>query len=229
MSDTKRIGKPISEAKKVAIMIHGRGASAESIVSLKDYLNLDDFAILAPQAPNNTWYPYSFMAPDQSNEPSLTQAIEIIDALVKEAKENGFTSDQIYFIGFSQGACLSLEYAARNASNYGGVIAFTGGLIGEVLDTEKYSGKVLLIYGLLKTIDADDKGYATVVLGNSATPSSIRCSIDTLFQIEKNNLQLNAPVTVKGICTGFNADELGLGADVLLNRCIIIQKETTSH
>jgi len=141
MSDTKRIGKSFDEAKKVAIMIHGRGASAESIISLKDYLNLKDFAILAPQAPNNTWYPYSFMAPDQSNEPSLTQAIEIIDVLVKEAKENGFITDQVYFIGFSQGACLSLEYVARNANKYGGVIAFTGGLIGEVLDTEKYSGK----------------------------------------------------------------------------------------
>lgn len=141
MSDTKRVGKSLDEAKKVAIMIHGRGASAESIISLRDYLNLKDFAILAPQAPNNTWYPYSFMAPDQSNESSLTQAIEIIDSLVSEVTENGFTSNQIYFIGFSQGACLSLEYAARNACNYGGVIAFTGGLIGEALDTEKYSGK----------------------------------------------------------------------------------------
>ena len=95
--------------------------------------------------------------------------------------------------------------------------------------TEKYSGKVLQVDGLLKTMDVDDKGYITVVLGNSASPSSVRCSIDTLFTIEKNNLQPNTPVTVKGICTGFNADELGLGADVLLNRCIIIQKETTSH
>lgn len=95
--------------------------------------------------------------------------------------------------------------------------------------TEKYSGKVLQVDGLLKTIDTDDKGYNTVVLGNRATPSSVRCSIDTLFPIEKNNLQLNALVTLKGICTGFNADEMGLGADVLLNRCIIIQKKTTSH
>jgi hypothetical protein len=95
--------------------------------------------------------------------------------------------------------------------------------------TEKYSGKVLQVDGLLKAIDVDDKGYNTIALGNGATPSSVRCSIDTLFPIEKNNLQLNDPVTVKGICTGFNADELGLGADVLLNRCIIIQKETTSH
>ena len=95
--------------------------------------------------------------------------------------------------------------------------------------TQKYAGKVLQVDGLLKAIDTDDKGYNTVVLGNPVLPSSVRCSIDTLFPIKKNNLQINTPITVKGICTGYNADELGLGADVLLNRCIIIQKETTSH
>lgn len=95
--------------------------------------------------------------------------------------------------------------------------------------TEKYAGKVLLVDGLLKTIDTDDKGYNTVVLGNSASPSSVRCNIDTSFTIEKNKLQFNVPIAVKGICIGFNTDELGLGADVLLNRCIIIQKTTTSH
>ncbi len=95
--------------------------------------------------------------------------------------------------------------------------------------TQKYAGKVLQVEGLLKTTDVDDKGYYTVVLGNPVLPSSVRCSIDTLYSVDKNNLQINTPLTVKGICTGFNADELGLGSDVLLNRCIIIQKETTSH
>lgn len=95
--------------------------------------------------------------------------------------------------------------------------------------TQKYAGKVLQVEGQLKTTDEDDKGNYTVVLGNPVLPSSVRCSIDTLFSIEKNNLQINIPITVKGICTGFNADELGLGSDVLLNRCIIIQKETTSR
>jgi uncharacterized protein (DUF1330 family) len=95
--------------------------------------------------------------------------------------------------------------------------------------TQKYAGKVLQVEGQLKTTEVDDKGNYTVVLGNPALPSSVRCSIDTLFPIEKNNQQINIPITVKGICTGFNADELGLGSDVLLNRCIIIQKETTSH
>ncbi|MFD2033288.1 alpha/beta hydrolase [Belliella marina] len=140
MSDIKSTGKPLGEAKKVAIMIHGRGASADSIIGLVKYLNMDDFAVLAPQAPGNTWYPYSFMAPDQSNEPSLSQAIQIIDGLVSEVLEKGFSPEQIYFIGFSQGACLSLEYAARNAKKYGGIIAFTGGLIGENINTSKYIG-----------------------------------------------------------------------------------------
>lgn len=90
--------------------------------------------------------------------------------------------------------------------------------------TQKYAGKVLQVEGQLKTTDVDDKGNYTVVLGNPALPSSVRCSIDILFSVEKNNLQINIPITVKGICTGFNADELGIGSDVLLNRCIIIQK-----
>ena len=141
MSDIIKAGKSIEVASKVAIMVHGRGATAQSIVSLKDHLNLGDFAILAPQAPGNTWYPYSFMAPDQSNEPAFSQSIQKVDNIVKEVLDKGFKPEQIYFIGFSQGACLSLEYAAQNAQKYGGVIAFTGGLIGEKLNSPKYSGK----------------------------------------------------------------------------------------
>ncbi|MCH7398290.1 dienelactone hydrolase family protein [Belliella sp. DSM 107340] len=140
MSEIKRTGTTLDKAKKVAIMLHGRGASADSIIGLKDYLDLEDFAILAPQAVGNTWYPYSFMAPDQNNEPSLTHALHAVGELVEEATSAGISSDQIYFIGFSQGACLSLEYTSRNAKKYGGVIAFTGGLIGEKIDLSKYSG-----------------------------------------------------------------------------------------
>lgn len=121
-------------------MIHGRGATAESILSLKEHLNLRDFALLAPQAPGNTWYPYSFMAPDSSNEPAFSNAIKMIDEIVGELYAKGFKSEQIFFIGFSQGACLTLEYATQNAKKYGGVIAFTGGLIGEKLIKDKYHG-----------------------------------------------------------------------------------------
>jgi phospholipase/carboxylesterase len=140
MPEVIKSGKPIKEASKVAIMIHGRGANAASILSLKQYLNLDDFALLAPQAPGNSWYPYSFMAPDTNNEPAFSISIQIIGDIVKDVLEKGYTSEQIYFIGFSQGACLSLEFATQNAQKYGGVIAFTGGLIGEKLNPDKYKG-----------------------------------------------------------------------------------------
>lgn len=143
MPEVKHEGKAIEAANKVAIMIHGRGASAASILGLRQYLNLDGFALLAPQAPGGSWYPYSFMAPDANNEPAFSKSIQIIGDIVKDLLEKGFSSDQIYFIGFSQGACLSLEYTSQNANKYGGVIAFTGGLIGENLNSAKYKGDFL--------------------------------------------------------------------------------------
>ena len=140
MNNIIRKGPAIQEADKVAILIHGRGASAASILSLADHLNLNGFALMAPEAEGNTWYPYSFMAPDQQNEPAFSKAIGIIDALVKDCLKEGIPSENIYFIGFSQGACLTLEYTAQNALQYGGVIAFTGGLIGQTLSKDKYKG-----------------------------------------------------------------------------------------
>lgn len=140
MSKTLSAGLPIDQASKVAVLIHGRGANASGILALKDHLNLDDFALLAPEAEGNSWYPYSFMAPDSSNEQAYSKAISQIEELLQDLYSQGFQSEQIYSIGFSQGACLSLEFAARFAKKYGGVIAFTGGLIGEQLVPEKYSG-----------------------------------------------------------------------------------------
>lgn len=134
-------GVPLDKAVKVAILIHGRGASAQSILELEKHLNLDGFALLAPQAKGNTWYPFSFMAPDASNEPAFSDSIKGLDDLVGHLYQQGFGSEQLYWIGFSQGACLSLEYAAQHATKYGGVAAFTGGLIGEQLRPEKYQGK----------------------------------------------------------------------------------------
>jgi phospholipase/carboxylesterase len=140
MPNLKYAGKPLDQAKKVAIMIHGRGATAESILSLSDHLNLDEFALIAPQAPGNTWYPYSFMAPDQSNQPSFSESLNTVDEILRDLTKKGFTSEKIYFIGFSQGACLSLEYASQHAKKFGAVIAFTGGLIGEKFNPSKYRG-----------------------------------------------------------------------------------------
>ncbi|PMD90795.1 phospholipase [Siphonobacter sp. BAB-5405] len=133
-------GTPIQEAQKAIIMIHGRGGSAEDIASLSRHLHLDGMAIYAPQATRHSWYPYSFLAPVEENQPALDSALDSIDQVVNDLVEAGITTENIYFLGFSQGACLTLEYTARHAKRYGGIIALTGGLIGETLATDNYEG-----------------------------------------------------------------------------------------
>jgi phospholipase/carboxylesterase len=133
-------GKPLQIDSKVLIMLHGRGANAEDILSLANYLPVNDYTLIAPQATNYTWYPYSFMAPAFQNEPWLGSAIELIHSVVEDVESKGISATNIFFLGFSQGACLTLEYVTRNARQYGGVIAFTGGLIGEKIESGKYTG-----------------------------------------------------------------------------------------
>lgn len=143
MMHSKKIftsGKKISEAKKALVMVHGRGAYAEDILSLAGYFNIKDFALIAPQAENNTWYPYSFFVPPKQNEPWLSSALHVLTEVVSDINNEGITSENIYFLGFSQGACLMLEFVASNAKKYSGVIAFTGGLIGDKIYTENYNG-----------------------------------------------------------------------------------------
>jgi phospholipase/carboxylesterase len=135
-----RAGVALQDAKKAIVMIHGRGAAPEDIISLKRYLNLNDVAILAPAATNNSWYPFSFMAPVEKNQPALDSALALIDDTVKEIEAAGIAADQIYFAGFSQGACLTLEYTARHARKCAGIIALTGGLVGEKLELTNYGG-----------------------------------------------------------------------------------------
>ncbi|WP_316841118.1 alpha/beta hydrolase [Pedobacter gandavensis] len=133
-------GQPIGSADKAIIFLHGRGASAADIISLNQHLQLNDAALFAPQATNHSWYPYSFMAPVQDNEPALSSALTIIKELTEDIEAKGIPKNKIFFVGFSQGACLTLEFIARNAAKYGGAVAFTGGLIGEQLELSNYSG-----------------------------------------------------------------------------------------
>ena len=133
-------GKSLEESSRVLIMIHGRGGSAEDILTIADHLDAKDFTFLAPQATNNTWYPYSFMAPPSSNEPWLSSALSLLKEIVSDLEAKGIKKESIYFLGFSQGACLTLEFVTRNAAKYGGVAAFTGGLIGNKVYPENYSG-----------------------------------------------------------------------------------------
>jgi phospholipase/carboxylesterase len=133
-------GKKLNEAKKALVMVHGRGGSAEDILSLASHLDVKDFALLAPQATNNSWYPLSFLARPADNEPWLSSALTILSDTVSEIERNGISKENIYFLGFSQGACLTLEFVTRNAASYGGVVAFTGGLIGDKIYPENYKG-----------------------------------------------------------------------------------------
>lgn len=159
-------GKELNKDSKVLIMIHGRGGSAEDILSLASYLDVKDFSLIAPQATNNTWYPYSFLAPPAQNEPWLSSALNILKELVNEIMSKEIPMENIYFLGFSQGACLTLEFVTRNANKYGGVAAFTGGLIGDRIYNENYKGDFQSTPIFLGTSDPDphvpvERVYAT--------------------------------------------------------------------
>lgn len=133
-------GKELSKDSKVLILLHGRGGTAEDILSLASYLDVSDFSLLAPQATGNSWYPYSFLAPPNQNEPWLSSALNLLKDLLDDLAGKGIPSEHIYFAGFSQGACLTLELVTRNAKKYGGIAAFTGGLIGDKIYNENYEG-----------------------------------------------------------------------------------------
>jgi len=132
-------GKPLKQAKKAIILLHGRGGTAKDIIPLADEFCDDSFYIVAPQASGNTWYPYTFLAPEDQNEPWLTSAVKTVKSLINRITQH-VPAEKIYIMGFSQGACLSLEVAARYAQKYAGVAAFSGGLIGEIIRSEKYEG-----------------------------------------------------------------------------------------
>lgn len=133
-------GKALTAKSKVLIMLHGRGGSAEDILSFSSHLKVKDFTLLAPQATNNTWYPYSFLSLPSENEPWLSSALKLIKELVDDVLSKSVPTENIYFCGFSQGACLTLEFVTRNANKYAGVAAFTGGLIGDKIYSENYKG-----------------------------------------------------------------------------------------
>jgi phospholipase/carboxylesterase len=133
-------GESLDIAEKILIMVHGRGGNASDILTLADYFDLEGFTFLAPQATNDTWYPFSFMVPPKQNEPWLGSALSLLKDVVSDLNAKGFKNEKIYFLGFSQGACLTLEFITRNATKYGGVIAFTGGLIGDSINKDNYKG-----------------------------------------------------------------------------------------
>ncbi len=125
-------------------MVHGRGGSARDILSLSNHIQDKDFAFIAPEAQGNTWYPHSFLRPMAENEPYLSSALEVLSSLRARLQADfNFKLPQIYWLGFSQGACLLLEFAARNATEYGGVFGLSGGLIGPAGTPRNYEGSFI--------------------------------------------------------------------------------------
>lgn len=135
-------GKALTEAKGALILVHGRGATAQSILALGNELAHPDLAYLAPQAAGNTWYPHSFLMPLAQNEPYLSSALQRIGEVVAQIKAAGIRTERIILGGFSQGACLASEFVARNARRYGGLLVFSGGLIGPPGARREYSGSL---------------------------------------------------------------------------------------
>jgi predicted esterase len=138
----KITGKPLDQAHAAMIMVHGRGATAESILSLATELAQPEFTYLAPQAANQTWYPQSFLAPLASNEPYLSSALASLAEVLATVTQAGIPPERTILLGFSQGACLSLEFVARNARQYGGVVGLSGGLIGPDGTPRDYQGSL---------------------------------------------------------------------------------------
>lgn len=132
-------GESLAKARAAMILVHGRGASAEDIMTVGAELLHPGFAYLAPQASGNAWYPYPFTAPLESNEPYLSSALEVLETLLARV-EGTVPAQRVVLLGFSQGACLALEFAARHARRYGGVVGLSGGLIGPDGTPRDYPG-----------------------------------------------------------------------------------------
>lgn len=196
-------GNELTATSKVLVMLHGRGGNAEDILSLSAHLDVKDFSLIAPQATNNAWYPYSFMAPPAQNEPWLSSALGLIKEIVDGFYQKGIPSQNIYFTGFSQGACLTLEFVARNANRYGGVAAFTGGLIGDKIYPENYTGDFQGTPVFIGTSDPDP--HVPVIRVNASS------------NILKN---MNADVTEKiysNMGHTINEDEIAVANQLIFN------------
>jgi predicted esterase len=132
-------GEPLAKARAAMILLHGRGATAADIMTVAAELIHPGFAYLAPQAEGNAWYPYPFTAPLEQNEPYLSAALAVIENLLAKV-EGTIPAQRVILLGFSQGACLTLEFAARHARRYGGVVGLSGGLIGPPGTPRDYPG-----------------------------------------------------------------------------------------
>ena len=135
-------GVPLADARAAVVMLHGRGGTAEDILTLVPMLGTDDVAYLAPQAAGGSWYPFGFMSPIERNEPGITSAMNTVGRLIAQVELGGVHPAETYLLGFSQGACLATEYVARHARRFGGVAGLSGGLIGPEGTPRDYAGSL---------------------------------------------------------------------------------------
>jgi predicted esterase len=149
-------GAPINKARNAVLMLHGRGASAYDILALSKYLDQEHTAFLAPQAANSVWYPHRFLEPVEKNEPWLSSALGLVARLVQQAHAAGITSERVFLLGFSQGACLALEFAARHPAHYGGAFALSGALIENGDRPRDYAGS---LHGTLAFLGCSDVDF----------------------------------------------------------------------
>ncbi|ARS91758.1 alpha/beta hydrolase [Natrarchaeobaculum aegyptiacum] len=197
-------GTPLEEADAAIVLTHGRGATARSIVQLGQEVHRDGVALLAPQAARNTWYPNSFLAPVEANEPGRTSGLRAIANALERAGDAGIPTDRVLLVGFSQGGCLASEFVARNPRRYGGLAALSGGLIGESVDPDEY-------------LAADDR--------LEGTPAFLGCSdVDPHIPVERVHETadvleaLEADVTTRlyeEMGHGVNEDELDVVAGMV--------------
>jgi phospholipase/carboxylesterase len=134
------VGAPLNGATAAVIMVHGRNAGPANILDLVPVLSRPNVAYLAPAAAGRTWYPNSFLSPIESNEPGLSSALEVLASLVARVEAAGVSRSRVVLLGFSQGACLTAEFAARHAGRFGGIVIFSGGVIGPPGTPRDYSG-----------------------------------------------------------------------------------------
>jgi predicted esterase len=137
-----RRGPSPSVARIAVILVHGRGGSAAELLDLADDLGMNDIAWIAPQAAGQTWYPYSFLSPIERNEPGISSGLNVLRRLLEDLGQNGMPPERVGILGFSQGACLTLEFAARHARRYGAIVGLSGGLIGPPGTPRGYKGSL---------------------------------------------------------------------------------------
>ena len=197
-------GAEPSAMRAAVILLHGRGSTAQDILSLAGPLSADGLAFFAPEAEGGAWYPYSFLEPIEKNEKGIARGFAAIDGLVAYLAERGLSSRRIFFGGFSQGACLCLDYVARHADSYAGVFGLSGGLIGPALNARDYSGSLAGVPLLLGCSDADPYIPKERVLETADVMQRLGALVTT-------RLYPRAPHAV-------NDDEIGLVHDMIRAR-----------